>query len=750
VCRGIAALLVVLFHTTQLSQEKLGQPFLGNLFAFGGAGVDFFFVLSGFIIFFVHQADVGQRDRLKPFIIKRLIRIYPLYWLVTLAILPIYFLMPQTGYGYERDLTVIVKSLLLIPQEHFPVLIVGWSLSHEMLFYGIFGCIIFLSLKLSRVLLAGWLLGTLALFIGNFTGVWTRENHSIQFLFNAHNLEFALGCLAAFLVLNKRFDAEKFFFLLFGTTLFLFFGVAQAQRSLLPNPILAYGIPSMLIVLGAASFDLQRSHHQSNTPLLKLFTSLGDASYSIYLTHYLCLSLLLKLVLATHLIQMIGYAVTIGLLLPITIGIGYLTYKWLEHPITNGLRQRLFSKTIVNSTVKANAMTNQPLHSDASTRELNILFLDQSGKLAGAELCLLDIVQPYRDRSLVCLFTDGPFRAALEQQGMRVQILATRTMEVRKDSGLVQGFQSLSQLLPLAVKVAQLSRDYDVIYANTQKALVVGALASLLSRRPLVYHLHDILSIDHFSRTNRRLAVTLANRCASRVIATSNASREAFIQAGGRANIATVVYNGFEPAAYLKPGADVSHLKQQLGLHGQFVVGHFSRLSPWKGQHILLEALVDCPENVSAIFVGDALFGEQNYVQTLKTQVETLGLQNRVQFLGFRSDVVPLMHACDLIAHTSTAPEPFGRVIVEAMLCGKPVIASAAGGAVELVEPGVIGWLVPPSDVKALATTIAHCRNHPEQIAAIAQIAQTTASKRFDINQIRQQIDQVLREVVGC
>ncbi|XGV94851.1 MAG: glycosyltransferase [Leptolyngbya sp. BL-A-14] len=746
VCRGIAALLVLLFHTTQLSQEKLGQSFFGNLFAFGGAGVDFFFVLSGFIIFFVHQADIGRRDRLQPFLLKRLIRIYPLYWLVTLVILPIYFLIPETGSGHERDLSVIIKSLLLIPQQHFPILIVGWSLSHEMLFYLLFALAIFLPTRYSLRLLAGWLSGTLIFFLSQLSSLVNLEQYGfIQFIFNPHNLEFASGCLVASLVLRKSFKEEKIFFLLVGTTLFLFFGIAQATQSLSINPILAYGIPSALIVLGAASFDLTRSRHQANNRLLKFFTSLGDASYSIYLTHYLCLSLLLKFIVATHLLLIAGYTTTIGLLLTIPIGVGYLTYKWLEQPMTTGLRQMILGKAIVPSMTKTAPSPN--LASPA--KAMKTLFLDQSGELAGAELCLLDIVQPYRDRSLVCLFTDGPFKNTLQQHGVPVQILAQKPIQVRKESGLVQGLQSLGQLLPMVMKVAQLSRSYDVIYANTQKALVVGALASVLSRRPLVYHLHDILSIDHFSATNRRLAVTLANRYASQVIATSHASREAFIQAGGRADIVTVVYNGFEPAAYQHVTVDVAQLRQQLGLNDQFVVGHFSRLSPWKGQHILLEAIANSPEDVAAIFVGDALFGEQDYVQTLKTQVETLGLQQRVKFLGFRPDVVPLMHICNLVAHTSTAPEPFGRVIAEAMLCGKPIVASASGGAVELVEPDVTGWLVPPGDVKALATTIAHCRSHPDEVRTIAKTAQIIASQRFALDQIRQQIDHVLRNVVG-
>ncbi|NES00798.1 MAG: glycosyltransferase family 4 protein, partial [Symploca sp. SIO1B1] len=176
----------------------------------------------------------------------------------------------------------------------------------------------------------------------------------------------------------------------------------------------------------------------------------------------------------------------------------------------------------------------------------------------------------------------------------------------------------------------------------------------------------------------------------------------------------------------------------------QFVVGHFSRLSPWKGQHILLEALAHCPDDVTAILVGDALFGEQDYVEHLHQQVAKLGLEKRVKFLGFRSDIVSLMTACDLIAHTSTAPEPFGRVIVEAMLCGKPVVAAEAGGAIELVETGKTGWLVTPGNPQQLAEVITTCRQQPEYAATIAQESQRQASQRFNLTNINQQINQLL------
>ncbi|WP_392530485.1 glycosyltransferase [Nostoc sp. C117] len=381
---------------------------------------------------------------------------------------------------------------------------------------------------------------------------------------------------------------------------------------------------------------------------------------------------------------------------------------------------------------------------------MRIFFLDQSGKLGGAELCLIDIAKPYCDGALVGLFADGEFKNLLQQNNIPVEVLTTQAIQVRKESSLLPGLNSLGQLIPLITKVIIKAREYDLIYANTQKALVVGALASFFSRRPLVYHLHDILSTEHFSQTNLRIAVNLANRFASLVIANSQASKTAFIEAGGRRDIVEVVYNGFDPKIYQTDKSAINKLQQDLELEGKFVVGHFSRLAPWKGQHILIDALAKCPPQVTVILVGDALFGEHNYVQQLHQQVAKLGLQNRVKFLGFRSDIPQLMAACDLVAHTSTSPEPFGRVIVEAMLCQKPVVAAKAGGAMELVEHGLNGFLVTPGEPLELAQVITTCLQETEITATIAKNARITASERFDIATINQQITQLLSHLMSA
>ena len=377
---------------------------------------------------------------------------------------------------------------------------------------------------------------------------------------------------------------------------------------------------------------------------------------------------------------------------------------------------------------------------------MKILFLDQSGKLGGAELSLLDLAKFYRDFCLVSLFADGSFKTALEQNQVPVHILSTQSLKISKDSNFWQSIGNIGHLIPLIMEVASLSRDYDLIYANTQKAMVVGAMARFLTKKPLVYHLRDILSPEHFSRLNRKLAISLANNLASLVVANSQATKTAFIESGGKEHLVEVVYNGFALDRYRHQYDRATQLRQELNLEGRYVVGHFSRLSPWKGQHILIEALTHSP-NTTAILVGDALFGEDKYVARLHQQVKDLGLGDRVRFLGFRNDIPQLMSMCDLVVHTSTAPEPFGRVIIEAMLCGTPVIAAAAGGAVELIENQRTGWLTTPGDVGELADTIEQCRQNPELTENIALTGKAAASNRFNLLNTEQQIDRLLKSL---
>jgi len=379
---------------------------------------------------------------------------------------------------------------------------------------------------------------------------------------------------------------------------------------------------------------------------------------------------------------------------------------------------------------------------------MKVLFLDQTGNIGGAEKSLAAIAERYEKQCLICLFEDGPYKEMLVERSIPVLIVNNKPLTIRRESNVFEVVANAFQVVPLIFEVAKISKDYDIVHANTPKALVVGSLASLISGRPLTYHLRDILVPEHFSWINRRVIVTLANLFVKKIIAVSKAAGDAFVAAGGKRELIQVIYNGFDVGKYQGHDAAGQTLRESLGIDNRFVIGHFSRLAEWKGQHVLIKAMAHCPDNMLALIVGDALFGESDYAQSLKDSVVELGLQDKVMFLGFRKDVPQLMAACDLIAHTSIAPEPSSRVLVESTLGAKPLVATADGGSVETIEDGVTGWLVNPNDSEALADKLNELFQKEEYRNQIAQQAQKIISERFDINKTWQSVDSLLHHIV--
>ena len=222
-----------------------------------------------------------------------------------------------------------------------------------------------------------------------------------------------------------------------------------------------------------------------------------------------------------------------------------------------------------------------------------------------------------------------------------------------------------------------------------------------------------------------------------RILVNSQATGRAFVAAGGKKPY-DVIYNGFDARKFdAVADEEIAKVRSELGIGNAPLVGLFSRLSYWKGQHILLSAVKDLPE-VHVILVGDALFGEEEYVGELKALAAIPELKGRVHWLGFRNDIPALMKACDIIAHTSTEPEPFGRVIVEGQLAQKPVIASAAGGALELIEDGVSGCLFPLEDVATLSKQIERLISDRSLAYKIAQLGYTNAKTNFALDTIKE------------
>jgi glycosyltransferase involved in cell wall biosynthesis len=173
------------------------------------------------------------------------------------------------------------------------------------------------------------------------------------------------------------------------------------------------------------------------------------------------------------------------------------------------------------------------------------------------------------------------------------------------------------------------------------------------------------------------------------------------------------------------------------------LIGMFGRICPWKGQDVFLRAIAKVP-GVSAVIAGGALFGEEEHEQRMKALAHELGVTHRVTFAGHVEEVIAVMAACDVVVHCSTAPEPFGRVIVESMFVGTPVIASDAGGAREIVTHGVTGQLTPMNDAPALATAISRYLEEPGWARNVASRAQAEAERRFSSSAMTSRFNEIL------
>jgi glycosyltransferase involved in cell wall biosynthesis len=373
-----------------------------------------------------------------------------------------------------------------------------------------------------------------------------------------------------------------------------------------------------------------------------------------------------------------------------------------------------------------------------------ILFLHHTAIIGGAELHLLSVARHFRETSTVVLFADGPFRHALETAGVQVHVFPSKwaTQGTRR-AGPHFSIRNVAAVLRLAWLTAQAARGADLIYANSPKALLVLSLACLVRRKPVIWFLHDLLDETHFSLRAIRLLVRAANRTADRILANSKATAAAFVSAGGRGDLVRVVYDGLDPAPFTDTNLDLSAWRAELGCEGMHLLGVFSRITPWKGQDVVLRALVSVPSLV-AVFVGeeeDAAYGNE-----LRLLARELGVADRVRFLGFRKDVPQLMRVVDCVVHASIDPEPFGRVVVEGMLARRPVIATRTGGVPEIIEDGVSGILVTPGSPDELAAALRRIFADTAASARMAASGQERALALFNETRMLREIEQHVSE----
>ena len=302
--RAFAAINVVYLHVL-IGGESYGKPsivfpYVGG---WGANGVDIFFVISGFVMIYTHSINPKT---IINFYKSRILRIVPVYWLITSFIILIYFLFPNIFRSLIIDIKSSISSFLFVSQllnSSHPIINLGWTLEWEMLFYLIFGLALYFR-TLNRIIISIFFMMILIVFVSE----------------KLYFLEFFLGVISGYLYIKlKKINQNTGFIILVLGILALLMSVNPNSKLVDYDRVLIWGLPATLIVIGA-TYSKQVKN--------KFILYLGDASYSIYLLQMLTIPGFYKII--THLNINIDNTFLSIICLLSSITFGCLFYSYVE------------------------------------------------------------------------------------------------------------------------------------------------------------------------------------------------------------------------------------------------------------------------------------------------------------------------------------------------------------------------------------------------------------------------------------
>ena len=377
---------------------------------------------------------------------------------------------------------------------------------------------------------------------------------------------------------------------------------------------------------------------------------------------------------------------------------------------------------------------------------VRVLAVDHTAGLAGGEVALARLLEEIdRDEYdlRVLVLADGPLVERLGAASIPTAVLpASRALtEAGRDkaaSSLLQLAGNAGRTMLLVPRVARAIRGSgaDLVVANTLKAAVITAFAAPLAGRRWVWHLHDRIAADYLPAPLVSALRILARMGPRVVVANSVATRRTLPALPD--DRVVVAYPAAPASTPLPPRPPKT---PTFGLLG--------RIAPTKGQREFIQAAAVMTENAPEarfIVLGDAMFNDHAFAEEVRALPAVLGVADAVTFAGWVDDPAETLQTLTALVHASPVPEPFGQVVVEGMLAGIPVIATAAGGVPEIVDPDGVaapvadgvtqtpfGLLVRPGDAAALALAMRYIADHPGEAGDTATRAQAMARERFDI-----------------
>lgn len=403
-------------------------------------------------------------------------------------------------------------------------------------------------------------------------------------------------------------------------------------------------------------------------------------------------------------------------------------------------------------------MKNRSLNTTLKKR-IKVLFVSHASNLCGSERSLFFLMEGLdrnKYEALVLLPYEGPLKNNIEHLGIKVIVYPIKRwipfdfeFGIKHFIKLLVGFPKRIRFLCKLIELEKI----NLVYTNSI-TVIDGAIAAKIKRLPHICHIHNILTNNTVLKRYLPISLisVLINILSMQIIVVSKTLKQIYkFKENGKYNPkVNVVYNGIDIGKFSLKNSikGEKDLRLELGIGKDIkLIGLIGTFTEHKGQSEFIEAakvVTNYSQKVAFILIGNR---HKNFLDKLIAKTKALELNDKVHFLDFRENLLPLYQAIDILVSASWI-ESGPRTLIEAMAISKPVVATRCGGPEEIVVDGKTGFLVPVKSPKDLANAIIKLISNPNLAKEMGEVGHQRAVKLFSLEKYVSDVENIIDDVV--
>ncbi len=387
-----------------------------------------------------------------------------------------------------------------------------------------------------------------------------------------------------------------------------------------------------------------------------------------------------------------------------------------------------------------------------SVPNINILYLTSSSGLYGGSRCLLNLLQNLDSKfnPIVLLPAKDSLEEKLKDLGVEYYRINMPVIEKTCNLFKIILFFPLVVLSVLKTSLIIKNKNIKVLHTNTS-LIITGAIAARLTGIKSIWHIREIITQGAI----RQVLAWLIYFLSDKVIVMSDAIKISFFKERKASDKIITIYEGINEAG-LAALADKNKIRKEYGFDPEMcIVGMVGRITPWKGQDDFIRAASLVLKQIPGIrfFVVGGIcpqgFRQILFKNKLIRIAEKLKISDKIIFTGFREDVSDFLAAFDIFVLPSKKPEPFGRVILEAMAMAKPVVATNIGGPLEIIANNRLGVLIPPRSPENIAQAVIELVKDGKKRNEVGNAGREYVRESFKMEAFRQRIGKLYDDILN-